>query len=1066
MASFPPIGGGGTGGGLVYPDSATRPFPSNSARNTWANNNKQDLIKDTTVVNVGGNQWWLWSGESNPASVDSSLWMESDQIVQGEQGEQGVGITTLAIDTAGDLLVGKTDSSSVNAGRARGESAYEVWVSLGNTGTEQDYIDALKGDAGQDGDFTFIELTTATHGNFFSTDWTTTDTNVYGMSGLGTAFSNTPFPLNASTTYGFEIVLVNEPNQYSIRVTAMTNADFANSGRYAILAGETKTAAEAIGWKLFAFDTDAVDPTKGFELESGTNTIGLNNDGALTVRDSSGDEHNAVDNGADTIRIGSPSLELELRTNQERITVQNAGSDNQLAYITDIPSPTNPIAPSRFAYQVRESEYTLTSEDIQQEVILSVQPLVTVGTDDVTTITFPNQATFTDHYHIPDVNDADAGTKPSIESFRFSLWAHYFQNKPVKIILKSDGDWLPFVSSEILDEYQGIYLYRESQTDANELHTFAFMRPLNANPDVGLEGWSFHTVHPYSWIPLNNAPPSNPPISTLGTFMVDGNESEHMYAGDGLTASHDDQTGETTLSATPMSVDALPTEMLVTSTGINSEHDPLTNTTTLSVDPTNIDLSGYAELEKDVVFSKVTIKNDIDPLFESVINVTNGGNTEAKLVGTTTLVKVNKNTGDTTDILSVNGTSGAVDLKTDITYQGLINNDKSPVTKEYLEEFGRGIGVPSYITVEGGNTYQQTSAVAAYENSGTNINDITIEIDTELVESETIISMPSDSYVSTKNFEVFQGDSSQGTSKNIRSGDTWKVRGINNNWLWEKVYTGGGNVVYGLSGRLDIVEDVSVKAFAYAEGMPYHLLLETPTSSRLFHEFPSNKTFVFSPNATARTYVADVVINESNQGVATGDLFLGQYSDMPLYIIEPNVVISRDQRAWINFPANMSLDVSNGFYMFGTVSGWCGNSRSEGNVSVFVGSRDNNRSYSGSIGIVIGNTGLYLTDGQNLRTPDNSSSFMFNKEAGVTHMYRYAFYVAPDGLMTYYVVDLNDGQVSTGTQQCTLSTLGSNPKAYVVYDRYSNNTAAIAIAETHLVVNPSGSAESRWNWRN
>ena len=55
MSSFLPAGGSGTGGGILYPDSADRPFASNSARNTWANNNKADLIKDTTVVNVGGN---------------------------------------------------------------------------------------------------------------------------------------------------------------------------------------------------------------------------------------------------------------------------------------------------------------------------------------------------------------------------------------------------------------------------------------------------------------------------------------------------------------------------------------------------------------------------------------------------------------------------------------------------------------------------------------------------------------------------------------------------------------------------------------------------------------------------------------------------------------------------------------------------------------------------------------------------------------------------------------------------------------------------------------------------
>ena len=39
-----------------------------------------------------------------------------------------------------------------------GDSAYEVWLALGNTGTEQDFIDSLKGADGQDGDDFAFEL--------------------------------------------------------------------------------------------------------------------------------------------------------------------------------------------------------------------------------------------------------------------------------------------------------------------------------------------------------------------------------------------------------------------------------------------------------------------------------------------------------------------------------------------------------------------------------------------------------------------------------------------------------------------------------------------------------------------------------------------------------------------------------------------------------------------------------------------------------------------------------------------------------------------------------------------
>ena len=153
MSSFLPAGGSGTGGGILYPDSAARPFASNSARNTWANNNKQDLIKDTTVVNVGGSQWYLWTGESNPDSVNNNLWMDADQIVPGETGGDGVSITTVTMNADGDLIIDKDDGTSTNVGRVRGLSAYEFWLSQGNTGTEQDYLDSLKGEKGDSGGF-------------------------------------------------------------------------------------------------------------------------------------------------------------------------------------------------------------------------------------------------------------------------------------------------------------------------------------------------------------------------------------------------------------------------------------------------------------------------------------------------------------------------------------------------------------------------------------------------------------------------------------------------------------------------------------------------------------------------------------------------------------------------------------------------------------------------------------------------------------------------------------------------------------------------------------------------
>lgn len=924
MSGIIPIdgfGGGGSGGGIVYPDSAARPFSSNSARNTWANNNKQDLIKDTTVVNVGGSQWYLWTGESNPSSVQTSLWMDASQIVPGEKGEkgdvgpQGLTVTNAVIDGAGELIITLNDGSTINAGVAKGAD--------GTNGTD-------------------------------------------GLS--------------------------------------VTNAEIDPSGDLIITLSDGST--------LNAGFVGGADPKEGFELNSGGKAIGLNNDGALTVRDSGGAEHNAVDNGADTIRIGSPSMELELRTNQERVTIQNGGSDNQLAYLTDIPSPSNPVAPARFAYHVREGEYFLTEEQIQQEILLSVQPLVTIGDEKVTNIIFPDQATFERHYHIPGVNDADAGVKPHIESFRFALWQHQFQTEPAKVILTSNGNWLPFVSSEILDEYNGIYIYRPSQGSETDLHTFAFMRPLNFNPDVGIDGWSFHSIHPEMWIPLNEAPPPSDPAVTLGTFMIDDDESSHLRTG----------------------------------AGINSTFDALTGEHTLTVDPTNIDLSDYSKLDEINTFTEQQI-------------IAKGSGVVLSLRGTPT----------GTDQIKF-WSSGAIELPSYSNFK-----DKELITKEYADEVAafKGEGLAPQVQVSVTSTTQtQTEPVTSFVHGWANSSSVTITADdANLTASESIVHLPEDAGPGGVTYTVVFGANS--LAKQVRRGETWTCKANAVGIEWARVDK-GLEVVRGMGDRGVDIFQPSLRLFQFMQGMPYHLLIETPgliddtQRSRLVHNFPKEKTFVFSPNALDRTYNDSIVINETNQGVATSDLNLGEYSDFPLYVMEPNVVINRDQRASINYPANMTIDVSNGFYVFGTMSGWCGNNRTSGTANVYVGSNDNTRSPFGAIGLRIADDGLYILDGTTVATQAQGSweQIKFQRDDGLTNFYRFAFYVNDAGMMTYYVVSLNSGNVASGTKQCTLSNIAANPKVYHTYDRLGNNTAAIAIAETHLVLNTSAStAEGRWNWR-
>ena len=999
MSSFLPAGGSGTGGGILYPDSADRPFASNSARNTWANNNKADLIKDTTVVNVGGTQWYLWTGESNPDNVVNSLWMEADQIISGEKGDRGnpgIDVTTAVVNADGDLIVTLSNGNEINAGRARGE----------------------------DGDLVYQLLPMADYGNFFDADWGTLGTNIYGLVGDGANFANGPFATTPGEEYSFEILVVNEPNQYSLRVTLMEAGT--NSGRDAILAGKTKADAESAGWKIYAFTSDPghADPTEGFDLQPNAD-IGLDSTSALTIKNNAGDVHNAIDQdlNLDAIRLGSPVMRTYLRTGTERMQVQTINGMKDIAHLEDIPSPTNPEAPARFAYWVRESEYTLSEDEIQQEVMLMIQPEVNVSGVRTTTITFPSQATFTNHYHIPGVNDADADTKPNIESFRFSIWLYYYTNSatPAKIIMNSVGNWLPFVSSESLSENQGVYLYKENVRDGkSEIHTFAFMRPISYNPAVGVNGWSFQNVHPYDWIPLNDQPPATPPVSDLASLLIDDNEVSHLRTGQNVT----------------------------------STHDPLTGETTIDIDPTNVDLSGYAELDADVSFSEVTANSAIitperDPANStSSLQVRDGG-------GQVMLGSVIQEEGSANpDFIAYIG---------DTDQSGSLQNLES-VNSKFEDGRIYGFGSGAILSV----SQTVIDSRRRYIIGATAPDAMTLTISDDLEGCKLLIDSFGNESSAFKEITIAT-TGQQNLLFDVGRGDKWIVefnKGDAPNAY--RVKDGAESTVIGLDDRGLDVSGAAVRPFQYAAGMPYHLLFETPATndqpskSVLISRFPASKTFKFTPIAE-RTYQG-VVADTSNE---VGSPTLGDYSDIPLYCFEPNFVVSRDQVGFINWPSTVQINVSEGFYVFGTVSGWAGGADRNGTSAVYVGrNADNPKGGGGKIGFALTADRLSILNGNGSEDANNATSSQFNKESGVAHFYRYAFYVDRVGNMIYLVQDLNDGTTHQGSTTVNLASLNTDSRLYVAYDREGANTSTVAVGETTLVMNNEGVGEQRWNWRN
>ena len=316
------VGGSGTGAGSIARDMY---FATTAERDTFTTDNPARIYQGVTcaVTNGSAYDYYQWSESEN-------AWKDANLIFQGREGNDGRGIDEVAIEGK-NLTLRFSDGTESDVGKVVGDDGVDVSaaeilpdghlrITLSDGGT----IDAGVA-KGKDGDLIYELLDVETYGDFFSADWLSKGTNIYGVTGLGGQFANSPYPLNAATTYSFEILLVNEPNQYSMRVTSMSNADFANSGRESILAGNTKTAAESIGWKTLAFTGDAghVDPADGFDLKPNRN-IGMDSTSALMIKNNAGDYHNAVDQdiNLDAIRLGSPSMKTYLRTNGDHIQVQ------------------------------------------------------------------------------------------------------------------------------------------------------------------------------------------------------------------------------------------------------------------------------------------------------------------------------------------------------------------------------------------------------------------------------------------------------------------------------------------------------------------------------------------------------------------------------------------------------------------------------------------------------------------------------------------------------------------------------------------------------------------------
>ena len=87
---------------------------------------------------IKNNNWWIFN-------ADTLEYEDTGLTSRGEKGEQGLqGIQ----GEKGD----KGDTGAKGSDGADGKSAYQIWLSLGNSGTETDFINSIKGEKGDRGE--------------------------------------------------------------------------------------------------------------------------------------------------------------------------------------------------------------------------------------------------------------------------------------------------------------------------------------------------------------------------------------------------------------------------------------------------------------------------------------------------------------------------------------------------------------------------------------------------------------------------------------------------------------------------------------------------------------------------------------------------------------------------------------------------------------------------------------------------------------------------------------------------------------------------------------------------
>lgn len=109
------------------------------------------IIKSKVAIDGGTRITFSWTGTSGTEQT------ETVDIMDGADGNDGLGIKSVAINASNHLIVTYDDDTTEDAGEVQtvqgedGKSAYEVAVEHGYSGTEEEWLESLKGEPGEEG---------------------------------------------------------------------------------------------------------------------------------------------------------------------------------------------------------------------------------------------------------------------------------------------------------------------------------------------------------------------------------------------------------------------------------------------------------------------------------------------------------------------------------------------------------------------------------------------------------------------------------------------------------------------------------------------------------------------------------------------------------------------------------------------------------------------------------------------------------------------------------------------------------------------------------------------------